>query len=268
MESVNHVSFGARAARVLRWVLPIGLIALVLALPDAGNAARQTPNDPDPDTVDCSKARCVALTFDDGPGPYTSRLLWILRSYHAKATFFEIGERIAAHPEWSKAVVEAGMEVGVHTWNHPYMTWQSLPDARQQLVKAVDALQKATGLRTNVYRPPAGLSTPDILKIEHELGLSEILWNVVAYDWEHSDQPELTLDAVRTYAQPGAVFLLHDVHEGTVQAMSDAVPWLKKQGFVLVTVDRLIRAKTGDGPKPGTRYWDRSENQLDPAKSR
>ncbi|EFV12254.1 polysaccharide deacetylase family protein [Segniliparus rugosus] len=265
MESVSGVSFGGRARRALRWALPVGLIALVLTLPDAGQAARHTPNDVDPDTADCNKTRCVALTFDDGPGPYTSKLLWILRSYHAKATFFEIGERVAAHPEWSRNVVKAGMEVGIHTWNHPYMTWQSLPAAREQLVKAVDALEKATGVRTNIYRPPAGLSTPDILKIEGELGLSEVLWNVVAYDWEHSDQPEVTLEAVHKYAQPGAVFLLHDVHEGTIKAMAEAVPWLKKQGYAIVTVDRLIRAKTGAGPKPGARYWDRSANQLDPA---
>jgi peptidoglycan/xylan/chitin deacetylase (PgdA/CDA1 family) len=252
--------------RVLRRTLPIALVACVLTLPEAGNASGRAADDIDPDTADCNKVRCVALTFDDGPGPYTSKLLWILQSYRAKATFFEIGERIAEHPEWSRNVVKAGMLVGVHTWSHPYMTLQSLPEARQQLIKAMNALQKATGAKATVYRPPAGLSTPEILKIEGELGLSEILWNVVAYDWEHSAQPELTIAAVHQYAQPGAVFLLHDVHEGTVQAMAEAVPWLKRQGYVLVTVDRLIRAKTGSGPKPGQRYWNRDSGQLDPAK--
>ena len=74
------------------------------------------------DNVDCSQVKCVALTFDDGPSPFTDRLLKILTDNDAKATFFEIGNKVAANPAGAKRVVEAGMELGSHTWEHPNMT--------------------------------------------------------------------------------------------------------------------------------------------------
>ena len=67
------------------------------------------------DNVDCSQVKCVALTFDDGPSPFTDRLLKILTDNDAKATFFEIGNKVAANPAGAKRVVEAGMELGSHT---------------------------------------------------------------------------------------------------------------------------------------------------------
>ena len=64
------------------------------------------------DVVDCAQVKCVALTFDDGPTPYTDRLLGILTANNAKATFFEIGNKVAANPAGAKRVVDAGMEIG------------------------------------------------------------------------------------------------------------------------------------------------------------
>ena len=79
--------------------------------------------------MDCAQVKCVALTFDDGPTPYTDRLLSILTANKAKATFFEIGNKVAANPAGAKRVVEAGMELGNHTWEHPNMT--TLPPVRR-----------------------------------------------------------------------------------------------------------------------------------------
>ena len=66
--------------------------------------------------------KCVALTFDDGPSPYTDRLLQILKDNDAEATFFLIGNKVAANPAGAKRIADAGMEVGSHTWEHPNMT--------------------------------------------------------------------------------------------------------------------------------------------------
>jgi peptidoglycan/xylan/chitin deacetylase (PgdA/CDA1 family) len=68
------------------------------------------------------QSKVVALTFDDGPGPYTDRLLGILNDHNARATFFLIGNKVAANPDGAKRIAEAGMEVGKHTWEHPNMT--------------------------------------------------------------------------------------------------------------------------------------------------
>jgi peptidoglycan/xylan/chitin deacetylase (PgdA/CDA1 family) len=74
------------------------------------------------DVVDCSRVKCVALTFDDGPGPFTDRLLHTLRDNDARATFFLIGDRVAADPAAARRIADAGMEIGNHTWQHPDMT--------------------------------------------------------------------------------------------------------------------------------------------------
>src|ERR1700754_3507256 len=71
--------------------------------------------------VDCAQVKCVALTFDDGPSPYTDRLLQILNDNGAKATFFLIGNKVAANPAGAKRIADAGMEIGSHTWEHPNM---------------------------------------------------------------------------------------------------------------------------------------------------
>ncbi len=68
------------------------------------------------------QSKLIALTFDDGPSPYTDRLLGILNHYNARATFFEIGNKVAVNPAGAKRIVDAGMEVGNHTWEHPNMT--------------------------------------------------------------------------------------------------------------------------------------------------
>ncbi len=74
------------------------------------------------DEVDCAKYKCVALTFDDGPTPFTDRLLQVLADQGAKATFFLIGNKVAADPDAARRIADAGMEVGSHTWEHPNMT--------------------------------------------------------------------------------------------------------------------------------------------------
>ncbi|MDT5217932.1 MAG: hypothetical protein QOF15_37, partial [Mycobacterium sp.] len=91
------------------------------------------------DNLDCSIVKCVALTFDDGPGPYTDRLLQILKSNDAKATFFLIGNKVAANPAGAKRIADAGMEIGSHTWEHPNMTTIPPEDIAGQFSRASDA---------------------------------------------------------------------------------------------------------------------------------
>ena len=89
--------------------------------------------------------KCVALTFDDGPGPYTDRLLQILKDNDAKATFFLIGNKVAANPAGAKRIADAGMEIGSHTWEHPNMTTIPPEDIAGQFSRANDAITAATG---------------------------------------------------------------------------------------------------------------------------
>ena len=114
------------------------------------------------DNLDCSIVKCVALTFDDGPGPYTDRLLQILKANDAKATFFLIGNKVAANPAGAKRIADAGMEIGSHTWEHPNMTTIPPEDIAGQFSRANDAITAATGRPPKLYRPAGGLSNPAV----------------------------------------------------------------------------------------------------------
>ena len=107
--------------------------------------------------VDCAVVKCVALTFDDGPSPYTDRLLQILKDNDAKATFFLIGNKVAANPAGAKRIAEAGMEIGSHTWEHPNMTTIPPEDIAAQFSRASDAIEAATGQRPKLVRTAGGL---------------------------------------------------------------------------------------------------------------
>src|SRR6201994_1660626 len=117
----------------------VAAVAVVVFALFTGQAATDAP-----DGVDCAKAKCVALTFDDGPGPYTDRLLQILKDNDAKATFFLIGNKVAANPEGARRIADAGMEIGSHTWEHPNMTTIPAEDVSAQFSRANDAIVSAT----------------------------------------------------------------------------------------------------------------------------
>ena len=93
-------------------------------------------------------------------GALNDRLLRILKDNDAKATFFQIGNKVAANPAGAKRIVDAGMEIGNHTWEHPNMTTIPPEDIAGQLSKANDAITAATGRTPSLYRPAGGLSDP------------------------------------------------------------------------------------------------------------
>src|SRR6201990_3710228 len=141
----------SQACRYWRTVFGVVVAAAVLVIGGlTGHVTRA-------DNLSCAAVKCVALTFDDGPGPYTDRLLQILKDNNAKATFFEIGNKVAANPEGAKRVAEAGMEIGNHTWEHPNMTTIPPEDIAAQFSKAGDAIQAATGQRPTLVRTAGGL---------------------------------------------------------------------------------------------------------------
>jgi peptidoglycan/xylan/chitin deacetylase (PgdA/CDA1 family) len=211
-------------------------------------------------SVDCAKDKCVALTFDDGPTPYTDRLLKILDDADAKATFFMIGNKVAANPAGAKRVADAGMEIANHTWEHPNMTTipaQYVPD---QLSKAQDAITAATGQTPNLWRPPGGLTDPAVDAVAKKDGLAGILWDVIPFDWINDSNTDATRYMMMTQIKPGSVVLLHDVYSSTVDLVEQFIPVLKANGYHLVTVSQLL------GPRaPGSVYGGRDNGPPVPA---
>jgi peptidoglycan/xylan/chitin deacetylase (PgdA/CDA1 family) len=236
--------------RRLRWV-PLVAVAVVIAATTAVMVVAKT-RQANPDTVDCTRAKCVALTFDDGPTPFTDRLLRILRDNNARATFFLIGNKVARDPASARRIADAGMEIGGHTWEHPNMTTIPQADIPSQLSKATQAIAAATGTAPTLYRPAGGLSDDAVRAEAGRQGLAEILWDVIPFDWINDANIAATRYMLMTQIKPGSVVLLHDTYSSTVDLVYQFLPVLKANGYHLVTVSHLLGART-----PGSSYGSR-----------
>ncbi|MFV0495387.1 polysaccharide deacetylase family protein [Mycobacterium sp.] len=204
------------------------------------------------DNMDCAVVKCVALTFDDGPSPFTGRLLKILRDDDAKATFFLIGNKVAANPAGARQIAEAGMEIGSHTWEHPNMTTIPSEDIDGQFTRANQAIAAATGAAPVLYRPAGGLSNPEVRRHAATFGMGEILWDVIPFDWANDANIAATRALLMSQVKPGSVVLLHDTYSSTVDLVYQFIPVLKANGYHLVTVSELL------GPRaPGSSYGSR-----------
>src|ERR1700761_6447419 len=204
------------------------------------------------DSLSCAVVKCVALTFDDGPGPYTDRLLQILKDNDAKATFFLIGNKVAANPEGARRIADAGMEIGSHTWEHPNMTTIPAEDVSAQFSRANDAIVSATGRTPSLYRPAGGLSNDLVRQTAAKFGLAEILWDVIPFDWANDANTEATRSLLMTQIKPGSVVLFHDTYSSTVDLVYQFIPVLKANGYHLVTVSELLGSRA-----PGSSYGGR-----------
>ncbi len=230
------------------WRTVIGVIAAAAVLVIGGLTGHVTRAD----DVSCATVKCVALTFDDGPTPFDDRLLQILKDNDAKATFFLIGNKAAANPAGAARIAEAGMEIGNHTWEHPNMTTIPVEDIAGQFSKANDAISSATGLTPKLYRPAGGLSDGAVRQAAARVGLAEILWDVIPFDWVNDSNTGATRSMLMTYIKPGSVVLFHDTYSSTVDLVYQFIPVLRANGYRLVTVSELL------GPRaPGSSYGGR-----------
>ncbi|MCA2243406.1 MULTISPECIES: polysaccharide deacetylase family protein [Mycobacteriaceae] len=223
----------------LWWQLLVVVVVLVLAGVLTVVGARSQRN-LDADSVDCSQAKCIALTFDDGPSPFTDRLLKVLSDRGAKATFFLIGNKVAADPSAARRIADAGMEVAGHTWEHPNMSTVAVGDIPAQLRKATEAIAAATGRAPTLYRPAGGLSSPSVHAEAARQGLAEILWDVIPFDWINDSNLAATTYMLKTQIKPGSVVLLHDTYSSTVDVVCQFLPVLIVNGYHMVTVSHLL----------------------------
>jgi len=231
---------------VLRSLLVFGCAALALA--SCGAPAKSAQAGP----VDCAVDKCVALTFDDGPGPFTDRLLGVLNDADAKATFFMIGNKVAADPAGAKRVAEAGMEIGSHTWEHPNVTTIPAADVPAQFSRANDAIAAATGQTPKLWRPAGGITNDAVNAVAARYGQAGILWDVIPFDWINDSNLEATRDMLMSQIKPGSVVLFHDTYSSTVDLVYQFLPVLQANGYRLVTVSQLLGERA-----PGSVYGSR-----------
>lgn len=192
----------------------------------------------------------VALTFDDGPSPYTRRIVAILRRRHAPATFFEIGRQARALPQIERSVLRAGVPVGDHTQNHPLLSRLHLDQQRAEIAQGADSVRAGGAPEPRLFRPPYGGFDRATLRAVHARRMLMVLWSVDTRDFLQPGVDRIVRTAL-SGARAGAIILMHDgggARDQTVAALPQIITHLRRRGYHLVTVPRLL---IDDPPRRG-----------------
>jgi peptidoglycan-N-acetylglucosamine deacetylase len=192
--------------------------------------------------------REIALTFDDGPGPYTPEILAILQREHVRATFFEVGIEERYFNASTTEIVADGDVIGDHTEVHAPMSELSAKAQRAQLLDQASAIGRFGAPFPRLFRPPYGLWNKTTLSLLHRYRMLMVLWTVDTNDYQRPGVPAI-VDAAVDGARPGAIILMHDAggdRSQTVAALPRIIAALRRRHYQLVTVPRLLL----DNPAP------------------
>ena len=201
-----------------------------------------------------SDKKLVALTFDDGPvHANTKRLLDALKKYDYHATFFMLGYEVKGNEDLLKKMVAQNHEIGLHTWDHPYMTKLDESQMKKQITKADTAIFNACDVHPDVMRPPYGAYNKTVLSVAKKCDLPFILWNIDVKDWATTNASKVSSEIIKQ-CKDGSILVLHDSHKSSVDALMTALPKLNEKGYELVTVSQLASLR-GTTLKPGVRYY-------------
>ncbi|HEX4484178.1 MAG TPA: polysaccharide deacetylase family protein [Solirubrobacteraceae bacterium] len=190
----------------------------------------------------------IALTFDDGPGPYTPGVLNVLEREHVPATFFVIGEELRYFSASTVREIHDGFVIGDHTETHPMMAQLSKHDQHEELFEQAARIELLGGRRPRLFRPPYGSFDATTFHLLHQMHMLMVLWSVDTDDYERPGVAAIVDNALEG-AKPGAIILMHDAggdRSETIEALPTIIRELRKRGFHLVTVPQLLL----DDPPP------------------
>jgi peptidoglycan/xylan/chitin deacetylase (PgdA/CDA1 family) len=185
-------------------------------------------------------SKLVALTFDDTPfAGYTERLLQLLREYRVVATLFVVGHKAADMPNLIRQAHDDGHSVQNHSQTHPKLTTLSGPQVKFELQRCSEVIKQITGEAPRFYRAPGGGDNAEVIRIARSLGMIAAGWDVNVHDYD-TPQAQVIADRVVQGTRAGDIILLHDGVEPTLQALPDIITRLRREGFVFVTLNRLL----------------------------
>ena len=197
--------------------------------------------------------KMVALTFDDGPnGASTRAIVDILQERGVAATFFEIGDRVAADPQTARYVSDHGFPIGNHSWDHSFLLpLRGAPRVKREIDSTSAAIESATGVAPRYFRPPHGWRSPQMLVTARREHLQLVDWSVDPADYLTNNPARIAGRVVRQ-AKPGSIVLLHDGiedgfraasrrgREGTIAALPLIIDQLRNEGYTFVTMEELL----------------------------
>ena len=188
--------------------------------------------------ADDKDPKLVALTFDDGPGKYTEKLLDGLRERDVKASFFVLGTNAESNKDMIERMFEEGHLIGNHTYNHVQLTTLTVDKACDEINKTNNLIYDITGKKVKYIRPPFGVWSEDL---ECMNNMTTVMWNVDPLDWSIQNTNKVVKHVLKNVTD-GSIILLHDTYGTSVDAALKIVDELKKQGYEFVTIDKMVES--------------------------
>jgi peptidoglycan/xylan/chitin deacetylase (PgdA/CDA1 family) len=209
------------------------LVVVLLLLPVALGGL---PTSPAEAVTPCSRGT-VALTFDDGPhGTYTPQVLDVLAARKVRATFFQVGTRVASSPKLTKRTHQEGHRVGNHTWNHENLTQLSSSAIRDTLGRTNRRIRDAGAATPTLVRPPYGATNSRVASVISDLGMSQVRWNIDPQDWRTGRSAATIRTLVLDGLRDGGNILLHDGvanSKSTVAALPGIIDGIRARGYCI-----------------------------------
>ncbi|MCH1623736.1 polysaccharide deacetylase family protein [Ferdinandcohnia quinoae] len=169
---------------------------------------------------------------------YIPDMLTTLKKHNIKATFFLEGRWVKENPELTQMIVDAGHEVGNHSYSHPNMEKLSAELIREQLIQTNDVIEATTGKQVTLFGPPSGSYRAEVVKIADELGMKTIMWSVDTVDWKRP-QPHVLVERVLSKIHPGAMILMHPTSP-TAQSLERLILSIKQKEYLIDNVSTLL----------------------------
>ena len=200
---------------------------------------------------DLTGKKLVALTFDDGPSSATTpRLLDILYEKDVPATFFMLGKMARANPDLVRRAEKEGHIVASHTMYHQNLIRIPANAAKDDIAESKTVFNDILGHEPTLTRPPYGNING---AVRNSVGTPMILWSVDTLDWQSKD-PSAILAVTKEQIHDGAIILMHDIYDTTVDAVPIVIDELRKDGYDFVTVPELAKIR-GISLQSGTAYY-------------
>ncbi|MGZ5055260.1 MAG: polysaccharide deacetylase family protein [Methylobacter sp.] len=187
-------------------------------------------------------AKEIALSFDDGPNrEYTPKVLSALAQHNAPATFFVIGKNIQGNESILKHMDAQGHSIGNHSYTHSfYLDFKSCQGFKNELNMTAERVFDVIGKRTKLFRPPFGVTTPNLAKAANLLNYNLIGWSVRSLDTT-ADSARVITRRVQSQIKPGAIILFHDSSDKTVEVLEQTLNFAKENGYKIVSIEQLLK---------------------------
>jgi peptidoglycan/xylan/chitin deacetylase (PgdA/CDA1 family) len=188
----------------------------------------------------------VALSFDDGPAASTRYILDILKDNEAEAAFFLIGKKITGNEDLIKRMVQEGHIIGNHSFSHhPFFDLFGSGKMLNDMIEMNQLVKNITSLSPKFFRPPYGVTNPNLKKAVLSGGFISIGWSIRSYDTVIKNRHHL-LNKILSALKPGAILLLHDTSETTVAILPELLKAIRQKGFQIVRLDKMVNLNPYD----------------------